>query len=215
MTLETPQTEGSGEEAELKRQFYPLDHEKYQGIAAAKGYDQSEQRLQRTHYSHEAMIDVLIAEPTITQGELAIKFNRTQGWISRIIGSDSFQGALAKRREEITDPFLVATIEERMKCLATQSLDVLARKLDLADNADIALKTLDITTKALGFGARHQGGNTVNNFVVQMPDKAPSIEDWASKNGGGQGAIIEHKNFSTTVDRDPLTQPKSLTLARE
>lgn len=161
---------------------YPLNHEKYQGIAAAKGYDQSYARLQRMHYSHEAMIDVIIAEPTIKQNELAAKFGKTVGWISRIIGSDAFQASLAKRREELTDPFLVATIEERMTGLAMQSIDVLVEKLEITKNADLAIKALDISSKALGFGAR--GGaqnNQQNNFTIVLPAKSENAEKWAAE----------------------------------
>lgn len=188
---------GGGEEGEVfpgpaPRDFLPLDHPKYQGIAAAKGYDQSEARLLRVHYSHEAMIDVIIAEPTITQNELAKRFERSVPWISRIMGSDAFQGALAKRREELTDPFLVATIEERFRGLAMQSLDVIAEKLNTTKNTDLAIKALDISSKALGFGARGStGATTNNNFVIALPPKIQNPDDWATEHSGGK--IIEHK----------------------
>ena len=162
--------------------FYPLDHPKYQGIAAAKGYNQETARIIRTHYSHEAMIDVIIAEPTIKQNELAARFEKSVPWISRIIGSDAFQGALVKRREELTDPFLVATIEERFRGLAMQSLDVIAEKLAATQNVDVAMKALDISSKALGFGARNAGaGNTQNNFVIHLPVKSVDAASWAAE----------------------------------
>lgn len=174
------------------REFLPINHPKYQGIGEAKGYDQSYGRIVRTHYSHEAMIDVIIAEPTIKQVELARRFEKTEAWISRIIGSDAFQGALAKRREELTDPFLVATIEERFRGLAMQSLDVIADKLETTKNADLALKALDISSKALGFGARGAGQNTTNNnFVIALPPKIQDAAEWAQTHAGGP--IIEHK----------------------
>lgn len=162
------------------QEFYSVDHPKYQGIAAAKGYDQSNpnSRIQSTNYTHDAMIDVILANPTIKQGELAEKFNRRPVWISRIIGSDAFQAALAKRREELTDPFLVATIEERMKGVAMQSLDIIAEKLESTKNADLALKALDISAKSLGFGARAAGPGQHNSFTIVLPPKAANSEEW-------------------------------------
>ena len=165
------------------RQTYPIDHEKYQGIGAAKGYDQSYARLQRTHYSHEAMIDSIIANPNIKQNELAKIYDKSVPWISRIIGSDSFQAALAKRREEITDPFLIATIEERMRGLAFQSLDIITEKLAATQNIDVAMKALDVSIKALGFGARAGGPTQNNQFVIQLPPKAVNSADWAADHG--------------------------------
>ncbi len=172
------------------REYLPLTHEKYQGIAGQKGYKQGEEysghRLVRTHYSHEAMIDVIIAEPTLTQRELAKRFDRSENWISIIMGSDAFQAALAKRRDDVTDPFLIATIEERFRGLANQSLQVLAEKLETTKSADLALKALDISSKALGFGARAGGPGTSvqNNFVVQLPAQIANAQDWANQHSG-------------------------------
>lgn len=160
------------------RQTYPLDHEKYQGIGTAKGYDQSWGRIKRTHYSHEAMIDEIIANPNVKQNELAKTFERSVPWISRIIGSDAFQAALAKRREEITDPFLIATVEERFRGLAFQSLDIITEKLELTRNVDIAMKALDVSVKALGFGSRGGGPTQNNQFVIQLPPKSADSAAW-------------------------------------
>jgi len=168
---------------EAVRAHYPVDHPKYQGIGEAKGYDQSYARLKRTHYSHEAMIDVILSNPNIKQNELAATFEKSVPWISRIIGSDSFQAALAKRREEITDPFLIATIEERFRGMAMQSLDIIAEKLESTKNVDLALKGLDVAVKALGFGARGAGGGQTNQFIIQLPPKSANSADWASEHG--------------------------------
>lgn len=172
------------------REYLSVSHPKYQGIAGDKGYKQGEdfsgKRLVRTHYSHEAMIDVILAEPTITQNELAKRFDRSVSWMSIVMGSDAFQAALAKRRDDIIDPFLVATIEERFRGLATQSLEVLAEKLETTRSADLALKALDISSKALGFGARTGGPGTQvqNNFVVQLPAQIADAKDWANQHSG-------------------------------
>ena len=175
------------------REYLPLSHAKYQGIASAKGYKQGEEfsgsRLMRVHYSHEAMIDIIIAEPNITQGELAARFNRSQGWISIVMGSDAFQAALAKRRDDLLDPFLIATLEERFRGLADQSLQVLSEKLEVTKNPELALKALEISSKALGFGARNNGPAVQNNFVVQLPQKIENSSDWAAKHA--QGKVIE------------------------
>ena len=186
--------EASIAQARANRIHLPASHEKYQGIATDKGYKQGDDfsgnRLQRVSYSHEAMIDVIIAEPTISQVQLAARFQRSQSWISIVMGSDAFQAALAKRRDDLTDPFLVATIEERFRGLAQQSLQVIAENLEKTRNIDVAFKALDISSKALGFGARSNNGQTVqNNFVVQLPPKMADSTEWAKTHSGGQ--IVE------------------------
>ena len=169
--------------------YLPLNHQKYAGIAASKGYAQGDDfsgnRLQRVRYSHEAMIDVILIEPTITQNELAKRFDRSVSWVSIVMGSDSFQAALAKRRDDILDPFLVATIEERFRGLATQSLTVISEALEKSKNTDLALKALDISSKALGFGARNaEKPGSTTNFVIQLPAKILNPSDWAATHSG-------------------------------
>ena len=216
-TGEIPMTD---EEAAGEPKVYRVSDERYQGLASEKGYDQSYSRIEKTRYSHEAMIDVMVAEPRITQNQLASKFGYSVPWISRVIGSDAFQGALAKRREEITDPFLVATMEERIRGLGMQALDVITDKLASSQNADVALKALDISVKALGFGARERNtGPTQNNFIVQMPGKAISAESWAEAYSPSSPqptklpAIIDVLPMSSTITRDPTIQPSGMTLA--
>lgn len=169
---------------EAQREYLPLDHPKYQGIAKAKGYAQEEfsgNRLQRVHYSHEAMIEEIILNPTITQNELAKLFGKSVSWISIIMGSDAFQAALAKRRDDILDPTIIASIEERFRGVVTQSLDIVAEKLEKSRNTDLALKTLDVGIKALGFGARPGGNQQNNQFIIQLPPKSASAEDWRAE----------------------------------
>jgi hypothetical protein len=176
------------------KEYLPLDHEKYQGIAAAKGYKQGEEfsgnRLQKVSYSHEAMIDVILTNPTITQNELAVMFGKTRGWISIVMGSDAFQGALAKRRDDVTNPELIATIEERFRGVVDQSLQIISEKLDLTKNTDLALKALDIGSKALGFGARGPTTQNNNTFVVALPPKMDTGE-WAAAHAKPAGPLIE------------------------
>lgn len=166
--------------------YLPLDHPKYAGIATSKGYKQGEEfsghRLQKVSYSHEAMIDVLIAEPTITQNELAKRFERSVSWISIVMGSDAFQAALAKRRDDLTNPLLIATIEDRFRGLADRSLQIIADKLEASQSIDVAFKALDISAKALGFGARaaSPGVTVQNSFVVQLPAKSASAAEWSA-----------------------------------
>lgn len=193
----TAETETKAEpktEAKSAHEPLPLNHPKYQGIAAAKGYAQGENfsgnRLQKVRYSHEAMIDVILTNPTMTQDELAKQFGKSRGWISIVMGSDAFQGALAKRRDDVTNPELIATIEERFRGVVQQSLQIISEKLDLTKNTDLALKALDIGSKALGFGARGPTTQNNNTFVVALPPKMDTSE-WAAAHAKPAGPLIE------------------------
>lgn len=167
------------EAQQLCRPVAPLDDPRYQGLATAKGYSQRMGRIGKVKYRHEAMIEEIIKNPTITQRELAQIFGTSEAWISTVYGSDAFQASLARRRDELLDPLVVASIEERFKGLVHQSISVLAEKLEITRNPDLALKALDVGSKALGFGARTAGGGNQNNqFIIQLPPKSDSAQTW-------------------------------------
>lgn len=160
------------------------------GIADFEKRDK--QAIAKVRYSHDAMIDMIVANPWISQGDLARNFGYTEGWVSQVIASDVFQGRLAARKEELVDPLLRATIEERFKGLVARSLDILQKKLDkpVGEISDeLALKALEIASKAAGYGAK-AGATINNNFVVAVPPKAASTDDWAKLNGAG-GKLME------------------------
>lgn len=109
------------------------------------------------NYSHVAMVDFIIANPGISQGEIALRLGYTQSWLSTVFGTDAFQVALAARREQIVDPVLRATLEEQARGLYLRSMEILRQKLN-ADAANVpdqlALQTFAQSARALGYGAR-------------------------------------------------------------
>ncbi len=120
--------------------------------------------LKRVSYTHEAMIDLIITQPQLKQSEIAAHFGYTESWISSILASDAFQAKMAARREEIIDPDLKASIEERFRGLVIASLDVLRRKLAQPQVSDaVALRAAELGAKALGVGGH-------------KPPAAPSVD---------------------------------------
>jgi hypothetical protein len=136
--------------------------------------------ISRVKYSHDALIDVIIATPGVKQGDLAKHFGYTQAWVSRIINSDAFQLRLAQRKADVIDPSLVMSIDERLKALADRSLSKLLDKLEVSENPDFMLKTAELATKSLGYGARAQNVNVQQNFVVPLPQVSQNASEWAA-----------------------------------
>ena len=123
----------------------------------AEGFDEGK-AIAHISYTHDSMIDLILAKPEISQGELAEIFDYSQGWISRVIASDSFQARLSARKEQLIDPGIAKAMDERLQGLATQSLEIVARKLQSEDSATYALEALGLASKALGYGARPATG---------------------------------------------------------
>lgn len=119
-------------------------------------------RLDRVSYTHDAMIDLVLQNPMISQNEIAAHFGYTASWVSIIFNSDAFQARLAARKEEIVDPLVRGKVEEAIKGLVSRSVEILREKLDGPNqNTDLALEVFKASTKAAGYGAR-TGSTTVN-----------------------------------------------------
>lgn len=106
--------------------------------------------LKKLTYTHEAMIDLILAEPTVSYKELAEIFGYSEGWISRIAASDSFQARLAQRKQALTDPLITRSLNERLRGVTTRAIDVIQDKLSQEEvSASYALDALGIATTAM------------------------------------------------------------------
>ena len=66
-------------------------------------------------YTHQAVIDEILANPLIERKELAEKFGVSENWMKKVINSDAFQTVLDKRREQIVNPIISQTVQERLR----------------------------------------------------------------------------------------------------
>lgn len=140
--------------------------------------------IDRVKYTHDAMIDLILAQPAIKQGELAKHFGYTQAWVSRIMNSDAFLARLAQRKSDIVDPQLVLSVDEKLRAAASRSLDIVLEKLEASPSLDQALGVVTVASKALGYGARERNLNVQNNFVVALPQKSADADSWSRKYSG-------------------------------
>ncbi len=111
--------------------------------------------ISKIRYTHDAMIDLIVQDPAISQNALAEYFGYSASWISIVINTDMFQAALARRREEIINPILRASLEDRFRAVTQRSLEVLGEKLAKDSDAvpdQLALRAAELGAKALGLG---------------------------------------------------------------
>jgi hypothetical protein len=144
-------------------------------------------QLTKIRYTHDAMIDLLVANPGISQNALAAHFGYTPPWISTIMATDLFQERLHQRREELVNPAVAASINERFKAVVFRSLEVLTEKLSapvsqIPDN--LALRAVELGAKGLAVGG-FGGGVSIN-----LPSPATdNLERLAGRLLELQGAI--------------------------
>ena len=140
-------------------------------------------RIDRVNYTHDAMIDLVLQNPMISQNEIAAQFGYTPTWVSIIFNSDAFQARLAARKEEIVDPLVRAQVEEAIKGLVTRSIAILREKLDSTNaSTDLALEVFKASTRAAGYGAR---SGTVNVQVNGQGSLIQVLSGMDSHDAGG------------------------------
>lgn len=117
-----------------------------------------EQAIAKVSYTHDGMIDLLLANPAMSQQDLAAYFGYTPPWICRILASDAFRARYSERAKELIDPTLLASIEERFKGLVLRSIEILEEKLAKPSDEvpdQLALQSLNVAAKAAGFGIKN------------------------------------------------------------
>lgn len=183
--------------------------------------DKPRVQLKKISYTHDALIDLIIAHPELNQQQLAAHFDYTGPWVSQILATDAFQARMAARKDEIVDPIIKATVDERMKGLILASMHKLQEKLAGNPSDDLTLGIFAAATKAMGYGARQVGAQIQNNFVVNVPLKANSSSEWAERHnpaGGSReikaplgiaqhGVTIDVNSASVAMEPAPIPRP--------
>lgn len=137
------------------------------------------QGIGKVSYKHDAIIDFILANPTVQQNEIARHFDYSQGWISQIIASDAFQVRLAERSGDLVDPLIRRDRDAMFKSLIDRSFEILEEKLRMPANVvpdQLVLRTMELASRAVGYGARdpavviNQQNNSVSYHLEQMGD---------------------------------------------
>lgn len=136
--------------------------------------------LMKVRYTHDAVIDEILRDPSISQNDLCKIFGYSIGWMSICINSDAFQERMAERKALLTDPQLIATINQRLDAVAKRALDKI---IDRLDSPTAQIKNNDLIAMAkLGVGDKNNrpAGPQIqqNLYVVALPAPAPDTKAW-------------------------------------
>lgn len=158
--------------------------------------------IEKVRYVHDAIIDEILVNPSITQTELSKSFGYTQAWISIIVNSDAFKTRLAERKGQLIDPQITARAEDRLDGVANRALDKILDRLESV----IPLKPLELVAIAkLGVGDRAnrpaQAAQTNNLYVFTAPAVPDTSAEWLSSSSRARGAPQGVVSEAVLVDR--------------
>ncbi len=124
---------------------------------------------QRLNYSHEALVEQILANPTASNAELGVVFGRSKEWVGMVKNSGLFRELIAKKRTELMDPVLQAEFEERLDMVSMRAVEVLAEKLSrpATEIPD------DLVMQAAIFGAKAKG---VGGYASRPAPPTPALD---------------------------------------
>lgn len=148
----------------------------------------------KVRYTHADMIDFIIANPGVSQGQLALRYGYTQSWVSLVMSSDAWKSAMAARREEVVDPALLATINERFTAMTQRSLERLMEKLDAPQVSDnVVLRAVELGAKALGVGGNAPPPPPSQDHLAVLAQRLIALQNGVRNQGetyNGQAEIV-------------------------
>lgn len=168
--------------------------------------------IQKLSHKHIAIMDFMLANPTIPMGVVASEFGVSAPWLSTIVWSDAFQYELIQKAETMFEDSVLMPLGDKIKALAHRTLDKLQEQVetsnDLRTLADIGNKTLD----RLGYTANTPApanGTTHNTQVININGVSKESLDTARGLIGSRPIPIEHKEPDTlehtTSSQEALT----------
>ena len=105
---------------------------------------------------HEAIVDFMLQNPHLNQGDCARHLNKTESWLSTLINTDLFREYKARRFGDHHDRVSHSVIE-RVSGLAGLSLEVLHERIT-AEREKIPLgivkDSAELMLKSLGYGPK-------------------------------------------------------------
>lgn len=156
------------------------------GPAHIRGFAVAESaQIDRVSYTHEAIADWMLSNPSKSMKELAEHFGYTQPWISTVIHSDAFQVYFSQRRAAVN--LLIHTgIATQLQNTTKKALSLLEEKLNDSEDLD-------------------------GNFILDVADKLLHRQGYAP----GKISITQTNNNlnvqpAGTVDATTLSRARSM-----
>ena len=147
---------------------------------------------------HEAILHFLLANPTISKGEVAERFSVTEAWLSVICNSQAFLEARANYTEEVFHE-TVLPLREKMMIAADRALDRINALVPRETDLDKVRKTAESVLASCGFGT--------GNLRPTGPQALPGVNIQNNFYGNASPAVVERARQRIGVTIEAQTEP--------
>lgn len=155
-------------------------------------------QIKRVSIKHEAIMDFMIANPTVRAGDVAAHFGVTQAWLSTITHSDAFQDML-RAKQDCAFHTSVLPVKDKMMAIAHQALDRLEVLLPFETEATSVSKIAGDVLDRLGYGSKQVATQIINNTQnVQVNTLRNELQE--AQQLLGQATVLRQLNNTNGVE---------------
>lgn len=161
----------------------------------------------KTAMTHDAIIDIMIANPRATQPQIAQALGyKSIVSVGVILHSDSFQARYVARRKELADPIVIASLEDRLRGIAHDSAEIVAKRLiDAPGDFKFAMEALKTSAPHL---IKPQAPTVNVGFVVHLPGPASSSDEWTRRFAPESGEALHANTDDLPSEEESGLQPE-------
>lgn len=168
---------------------------------------------------HQAIIDHIVAQPWMPLGDVALLFQCSPAWLSRIMRSDLFRAALAARQQEAFDAELTTT-RDRIDALADLALERLSERIQTEQDTAKITKAAELALRASNYITHGNSaaavGTTINasgNVVILQPADRDTLAEARQRMRQRFAGALESIPSEAALGADPALaapQPPAL-----
>lgn len=100
--------------------------------------------LKELTYTHEAVADLILKEPTVTIAELAAIFGMRHYAIRKLVVHEVFKKHMAYRKATLIDPHISRSLNERARTISMQAMEIISKRMVDKPDSAYALKVLTL-----------------------------------------------------------------------
>jgi len=170
--------------------------------------------LKKVRVKHDAIMDFMLANPTLRMGQVAEHFGVSRAWLSVVVHSDAFQEQLRAKQEKLFGA-TVLPLREQVLGLAAMAVDKLSEAVEAADpqgDREYVADVTEMALKAAGLGPSKLPGTPVvqqnqqNNYYMVDADALAEARERmrALKRAAeeSEGALVQERRELLTAGED-------------
>lgn len=173
----------------------------------------AENQVAKMRIPHHAIMDMMLANPFMSQAEIAQRSGYTANWISILVNSDSWKSELSKRRGELNETLALeiqTDVTANLRSLALGGINKTKELIANSINLEQVTSATESALKLLGYGEQKKPQDPSNvTYNIDARQMSPALIN-ARQNFGRPLVTIENGEQNDVLPA-PEREPEQIT----